>query len=182
MKKVYEISCEMCSDLYPLVVDEIATLDSREAVLHHRKTCEHCAKQYEETTLHIVYEVDDRKVIRGMKKRLYLIGLCIVVLGALLGIGLTNTMGMFYNFMLMPIVGGIGYVVVRKKWYRIEGALFLIAYLWSFVRLAFEGVFSDGIAIGDFMAPMVYAVIYVILALLGVLIAKLLLFGLGKEG
>lgn len=179
--KEYEISCEICSDLYPLVFDEIASTDSTNAVKNHLTHCEHCAKQYGEATVLHECKIDDEKVIHSIRKKLYLVGLCIVVLGALIGIGLTNTMGMFYNFMLMPIVGGVSYMVMKHYWYYTEIALFLISYVWTLIWHIAEGAFIDGISFSDFYAPVVFSVVYVGLAMVGVIIAMLLVYGLRKE-
>ena len=42
---MYEISCEMCRDLIPLVEDGVASADSRAAVEHHLQTCPVCNGQ-----------------------------------------------------------------------------------------------------------------------------------------
>lgn len=39
---MYEISCEMCMDLIPLVLDGVASADSRTAVEHHAAGCQCC--------------------------------------------------------------------------------------------------------------------------------------------
>lgn len=38
---------------------------------------------------------------------MYLIGILLILIGDLFGIGLSNSMGMFYNFIIMPIIGGL---------------------------------------------------------------------------
>ena len=38
-----------------------------------------------------------------------------IILGSFIGVGISESEWMFYNVIIMPIVGGIGYFIFRKK-------------------------------------------------------------------
>ena len=59
-----KISCDICLDLIPLVEDDIASEDSRIAVIEHIKECESCRSYYSGKNLSIP-EMDDERVIKN---------------------------------------------------------------------------------------------------------------------
>ena len=38
-----------------------------------------------------------------------------IILGSFIGVGISESEWMFYNIVIMPIVGGVGYFIFRKK-------------------------------------------------------------------
>lgn len=176
-----KISCDVCLDLIPLVHDRVASDDSTNLVYEHIKTCESCRAEFENTDLPDEKIIDDKKIIKSIKKNLFLTSSVFIVFGALLGVYLSNSMGMFYNFLIMPIVGACGYLVFKNRWYFTPIGIFIISYIWLFLQNIFDGVLSHGFSMEIFTMPMFFSVIYTGLVMLGALIAALIKFGFRKE-
>lgn len=64
------LNCNMVQDLIPLVVDEVCSTESREAVLEHIKTCETCKKIYENAQLLPTFEIsaEETAIQKSVKK------------------------------------------------------------------------------------------------------------------
>ena len=90
---------------------------------------------------------------------------------------LSNSMGMFYNFLIMPIIGGVSVIVFKKKWYLTPIAIFLLSYLWPTIM----EIVSNGFEWIFLYSGLYYSTIYTILVFLGVIIAKLLKITFKKE-
>ena len=58
--------------------------------------------------------IRDTKVLSAIKRSIFITQIAVLVVGAIIGIGLTGTMGMFYNFMIMPIIGIISFITLKK--------------------------------------------------------------------
>ena len=171
-----KISCDICVDLIPLVKDEVASEDSKHAVLEHIKSCENCRKLYGEE---MIFEKSDAKIISKIKNHLIKISLVIITLGVLLGISISANQFMFYNILIMPIIGGIAYFSLKKKALYACVSVFVIVYLrWLYDSLgyALKGDFMQA-----FVPPFWWAFIYFGLMMFGVLISALLCFGFRKE-
>lgn len=175
------ISCDVCLDLIPLVHDRIASDDSTNLVYEHIKTCESCRAEFENADLPDEILIDDKKIMTSIKKSLLLTSSVFIVFGALLGVYLSNSMGMFYNFLIMPIVGACGYLVFKKRWYYTPIGIFIISYIWLFLQNIFDGALLHGFSMEIFTMPMFFSVIYTGLVMLGTLIGALIKFGLRKE-
>jgi hypothetical protein len=118
----------------------------------------------------------DKKIIFDIKRSVYISQIVILALGAVLGIALSSSMGMFYNFIIMPIIGGIALLVFKKKWVLAAIGIFVVTYLWQTILLMAENGFSlTGLTVGLY-----YSVIYAILVVLGAVIAGLLKFAFEK--
>lgn len=105
---MYEISCEMCMDLLPLVRDGAASRDSREAVEHHLKTCAACRTMSEGET---PPEGDEQKALTKIAGKLRMFGLVLLGLGLLLGICLTERMISGLSAVFVVIVFLIGWLL-----------------------------------------------------------------------
>ena len=171
-----KISCDICIDLIPLVKDEVASDDSKNAVLQHIKSCEKCSKLYGEE---INFEESDKKIVSKIKRGFTGIISLVIVLGVLIGIILSGDQYMFYNILIMPAIGALGYILLKKKSSYILLGVFVAIYLrWLYdsFAYAFTGNFMQA-----FIGPLWWAIIYVGFAALGVLIAFLLDFGFRRE-
>ncbi|MBR5265268.1 MAG: zf-HC2 domain-containing protein [Clostridia bacterium] len=171
-----KISCDMCLDLMPLVCDGVASEDSARAVLEHIEECEICREIYNSGGQTAVS--DDKKVLGNMKNQLRMAGFFVLVLGAAVGAMLTNSQNVFYNFMIMPLLGALGYFVMRKKWHLLLPLIFSISFVCTFfVCLIWEKC--------DFMTAVMsggmYSLIYTMLSSVGVVIGALLHFALKKD-
>ena len=171
-----KLSCNMCIDLMPLVKDEVASEDSKKAVEEHIKTCESCRKLFGEE---VVFEDSDSHIIAKIKKNLTRILVIIIALGILFGISLSASSFMFYNVLIMPVIGAVSYFAFKKKSLFLCLAIFIIVYLrWVYDSI---GYVIEGSLVQAFLPPLFWALIYLGLTVLGVVIAFLLCFGFGKE-
>lgn len=178
-----KISCDICLDLIPLVQDNIASEDSKIAVKEHVKKCKSCSEFYNDDNIEIEeYKMDDKRVLNKIKKQMYFIGIITVVLGAILGVALTDGIGMFYNILIMPTIGAIGYFALEKKSYYVPITLFGFVYIWLLIKFAIEGMFSYAPFIEAILNPAYWALIYSGLCVLGIIIGFLLKIAFRKEG
>ena len=53
--------------------------------------------------------------LRQCAKAFFFVGMALLLIGAAVGVALTDSMSMFYNFILMPGVGMLGYWLFRGK-------------------------------------------------------------------
>jgi hypothetical protein len=173
------IPCNVILDLIPLVKDGVASDDSNIIVNEHIKACTSCKSEFE--TLDVINPIQssikDKKIISAMKRNIFVTQIIILIAGGFLGVALSNSMGMFYNFMIMPIVGGVSVVALKRKWYLTPIVIFIVSYLWTtiseLVLNGFEWIFLYN--------GLYYGTIYTVLVLLGVLIAMLFKITFKKE-
>ena len=174
-----EISCDVCLDLIPLVKDNVASQASKTFVEEHIEKCEECRVLYNSFENEEIV-MDDKNVIKKIKKQIFVFGLIIIVVASMLGLALSETMGMFYNILIMPAIGILGYLVLKNKSYYVLGALFIFSYVWLFIKYIGEGMLDQGL-IDLITIPIYWAVIYAGLCGLGLFIGFLLKYAFGKE-
>lgn len=174
------LTCDMCLDLMPLVKDGIASEDSKAAVKAHLKTCPNCSALNQGEEIEIK-NINDQRVLEKIRKRLYISALAIAFIGALIGLALTGGAGLFYNILLMPFVGIVGYFALRKKWYYLPISLFFLSFIWLFITFVFQGILEETTLLNALLAPANWALIYSGLAVLGIIIGKLLSIAFRKE-
>lgn len=174
------ISCDVILDLIPLVKDGVASDDSTIIVNEHIKSCESCKTEFEifESTNIEQPVIKDEKIISAIKRSIFITQLTILAAGAIIGVALSNSMGMFYNFIIMPLIGCIGFTVLKRKWYLTPLAIFILTYLWQTIM----GIVSGGFNWIALYIGLYYSIIYTMLVCLGVIIAMLLKFAFKKEG
>ena len=171
-----KITCDMCIDLMPLVLDGLASEDSRNAVMEHIASCENCRAMFDGQALPQIQ--DDKGVLLTIKSQLRMAGLFVLILGAAVGAMLTNSQNVFYNFMIMPVLGCLGYVVMRKKWYFMLPLIFIT----SFVSTFFVCLLSEKCGFETaVMSAGMYSLIYTALSCVGIVIGALLHFALMKD-
>ncbi|MFF2484149.1 zf-HC2 domain-containing protein [Paenibacillus sp. NPDC058071] len=179
------ISCGICRDLIPLVQDGVAGNDSTDAVMAHIAGCPDCSLEFGGISdARSVLEgsgLDDGKIMRSIRKHMFLIALAFLGCGTLFGISLTNTFGMFYNLLIMPFLGGFGYMVLRQRWYLAVGGILLLTYIWQIGWLLKEGGLTKSWHLDFFSVPLWFSLGYCGLSILGVLIAALLHYAFRKE-
>lgn len=173
------ISCNVILDLIPLVKDGIASHDSTIIINEHIKSCESCKAEFEifESTRIEQPLIKDEKIIFAIKRSIFITQMIILMTGAIIGVALSNSMGMFYNFIIMPLIGGIGLTAFKKKWYLSPLAIFVLTYLWQTIMGIVSGGF-DWIALSS---GLFYSTIYTILVCLGVIVVMLFKFAFRKE-
>ena len=175
-----KISCEVCLDLIPLVKDNVASEDSMNLVQKHIQECESCKNEFN-SEVDIPPEMNDRRVLQKIKNQIFLAMLIIIIIGALVGIGLTEGPGLFYNIIIMPLVGALAYLVLDKKTYYFPVGLFILTYFWTLIKYILDGSFANNRILDILPAPVFWSFIYSGLALLGIVIAFLLKFAFRKE-
>lgn len=162
-----DISCDVCCDLIPLVLDDAASPDSRSLVAQHVKQCESCRVLMGELKPGGA-EMDEKKIVRKIKKGMFLVCLAIVVAGASLGVAFSNSADAFYNIVIMPLLGVLCYALARKKALLLPPAVFVL----GMVTLTIRDCLSDALY---------WSVIYAALCTVGVLIGALLHYAFKKE-
>ena len=104
-----------------------------------------------------------------------------IILGSFIGVGISESEWMFYNVIIMPIVGGIGYFIFRKKSYIVPISIFILTYVWDFIKYIIERQTSQMSWKEILIVPAVWANIYTGLCVLGILIGFLLYIAFKKE-
>lgn len=171
------IGCGACRDLLPLVEDGVASEESRQLVEEHLQGCERCRREAGKTVpIGEQAENPPDSVLRQLRRRLLLWGGLLVFAGCVCGILLTYSVGMFYNFLLMPAAGAVSLLLFGKKGLLAAPAVGLAAFLWMGGR-----TLAEGGKLSEFAADWPYAVIYALLCLLGAAAAALLRFAFRKE-
>lgn len=171
------ISCDVIQDLIPLVKDGVASIQSEELVQEHISSCESCRYEYESMYTQKSSEaVDDKKILASIRKSIFVMGLIILIAGSFMGVAISNTNDIFYNFIIMPAIGAVSCIALKKKWFVVPACVFVLSYLWYFMKYAME----RGFVLDIVATPLFFSIIFSILILIGVAIAKLLRYAFGK--
>lgn len=166
-----EISCDICRDLLPLVKDGIASQDSVNAVMAHLESCEECRNLF--GTAGSSISPQESAVSRVMHRmRLFLAML--LMFGILFGLSLTAGSNLFYNVVLMPSIGAVGYYLFRWK------ALYILPLVLSGTH-AVTNFLGMGNEVLDGYSLLLWSLLYSLFAVLGAIIAWLLHFVFRKE-
>lgn len=185
-----KISCDICMDLIPLVKDNVASEDSYNAVMTHIHGCDECRELFSQMEIENTIQnknisknekMNDKKIISKIKNQLILVAITLVVIGSFIGVILTESQFMFYNILIMPIIGSLSYFTLRRKSYLVVIAMFIFTYLYHFIKYIMEGLFDKSQIASFITAPAMWASIYSGLCALGVLIAFLLYIAFRKE-
>lgn len=170
----HEIGCDICRDLLPLVEDGVASEESRAAVEAHLRGCPACrALRNGEAPP----PPDGRELLRRVRRQARGVLLIALLAGILFGLELTEGVDMFYNSLLMPALGAVGYLVYRwKALWRMPLLLLALCGVVALLKLL------RGVAVIDAASLLVWTGIYCPFVLAGVLIAGLLHFAFKKEG
>lgn len=174
-----KISCDVCMDLLPLVKDDVASEDSKVLVQNHIKECKNCqdiSKSFEKMP-----KMNEEKIIKKIKKQLFTIAIIIISLGGLVGLALSESMGMFYNILIMPAIGTIGYFTLKRKAYLVPLTLLVFSYIWLLVKYIAEGMFIETPIFYGLTIPLYWGMIYSGLSVLGILIGYLFHIAFRKE-
>ncbi len=168
-----EITCDICMDLMPLVQDGIASEDSRLAVERHVQSCENCRALYDGQ---VQPSADGTQIWMKFQRKLRFSTAMVMMLGIFFGLGLTASSEMFYNSLLMPVIGVLGYIVLRWKAVYMVPILLLFANGLSFLFSVMLGVNEL-----DLLSRIMWTFIYSIFVWVGIVIAGLLHFAFRKE-
>jgi hypothetical protein len=175
-----QISCDVCLDLMPLVKDGIASEESCSLVMSHIEGCEHCANAYGRTKA-VNVGMDDAIVLTKLKKQFALFLLSVIFAGTLIGMALSDGMGMFYNAIIMPVIGGFGYMLLRKNAYLIPIGLFLFSFIWVSIREIAKGFLTYSPTSNLLIMSAWWSAIFAAFTAIGALIGWLLHYAFKKE-
>ena len=168
-----EITCDLCMDLMPLVKDGVASEDSVAAVRNHIASCENCRALFSGDA---PPPVDTAKSFEKFYRRLQLFSAMVMMFGIFFGLSLTAGSGIFYNTIIMPVIGILGYVIFRKRaLYFVPILLFVTHFVTNLLGLV------RGVEHLDLYSLLMWTFLYSIFALLGVIVAWLLHFAFRKE-
>lgn len=176
-----KISCDTCLDLMPLVEDGIASKDSCLLVDEHIKTCESCKKLFMSADSS-ERQMNDKIIVGKIKKQLSYLILVVILIGAVLGMMITNSMNMFYNALIMPLIGGLEFYVLRKNTAWLTGGLFLFTSIWQFLQFYIVDGVPTGSSVLDLaVGSLFYSVIYTFFSIIGIVIAMLLEYAFRRD-
>lgn len=172
-----KVTCEVILDLIPLVRDGAASLDSEKLVQEHIERCKQCQREFNNhQPAASELTMKDEEVIFRIQRSLFIMQIAFLFTGALIGIMFTNTVNMFYNFLIMPLVGAASFFILKRKLYLALAAVFLLSFLWQVVSGVIAGEFVFALPVNSLF----YSVIYTFLAGLGAAIAFLFKFAFKK--
>ena len=165
------ITCEMCMDLMPLVHDGVASPDSAAAVEAHIQSCPDCRALYEGQR---PAPGGSEGMMKKIRKQSQIFSAMVLMFGVLFGLMLTAGNGIFYNALIMPAIGAIGYYLFRwHGLYRIPGLLLVTHLVTNYLGM--------GEMVLDLRSVLLWTGLYSLFALVGFVIAALLHFALKKE-
>lgn len=167
------LKCEVIEDLIPLVKDGVASQESERLVMEHIQTCDNCRKEYDSINSAKKSQKNgpkDEFIVKKIKQRLFLLQSTVLVAGAILGAALTGTMGMFYNILLMPILGALCFFTLKQSWYLGVTGIFILSYLYQLIK----GSILEGFKLEWLAGAAFYSGIYLAFILAGVIIGGLL--------
>ena len=168
-----EISCNVCMDLIPVVQDGIASEESREAVEQHISKCEACAACYSKAVPPVA---NTDKLMADIRRKVQFFWVMLLMFGIFFGLGLTASSELFYNSLIMPIVGIFGYVIFRWKAVYAVPLLLLVTNVVSFILNVFRGIEEIGM-----ISRVMWTGIYSIFVVVGIVIAGLIHYAFRKE-
>ncbi|MGL4819580.1 MAG: zf-HC2 domain-containing protein, partial [Bacilli bacterium] len=118
------VSCDVCLDLIAVVKDGAASDESVKLVQKHLETRPECRLIYETWTPERANETDDARTLQRLRSQMYMFGFVVLAIGSFVGITLTDSMTMFYNIMIMPAIGSIAYLTLKKRWWMVIPVLY----------------------------------------------------------
>lgn len=172
-----QITCDICRDLLPLVKDGVASADSEEAVRKHISGCGDCALLFDGKFVPAIEPSESPKALLRVKRWLSGVYAALMLLTLYFGFSLTAGSEVFYNCLIMPVVGVFGYLAFRWRAVYTVPVILLIVGIFTNAL----GFFNfDGAEVLDLMSLILWIIIYALFALSGIIIAMLLRFAFGK--
>ena len=182
-------TCGVVRDLLPLYLENMASEDSVELINRHLHECELCRAEHERLTspppnmetMETMPEKEKKGAWKKVRKKLLskvrLLCLFVVAIGVFVGTGLTYGENLFYNTVIMPVVGALAYWVFRWRATYVTPIIVMGTQLISFVVLLIMGDSS----VTDPYSTFVFSLIYSALAVVGVVVVGLISVTLGRE-
>ena len=126
------MTCDIVRDLMPLVADGVASEDSERAVARHLQTCRECRELWDKTQASRppvpapISTAEEKKILTYLRRRYALFGALLIMIGASAGVMMIDSDLQFHNFILMPLVGALGYLCFKRKALLLPVAVFLM--------------------------------------------------------
>lgn len=176
------VDCDVIKDLIPLVNDDVASEESKKMVGLH---CESCSDCRELLSNKIGYQPKDEKIIKALKKSIFTTQLAVGSIGILIGIWFTGSQNTLYNFYIMPFVGVLAYLALRKRSLYVPLFIIVLTELVQLVKALpylesglVENLHTLGVVL---YGALFYAIIYALLSASGIAISFLLSYALRRD-
>ena len=179
-----KISCEVCLDLMPLIKDDVASNDSKTLVLEHIAECENCKILYESTCEKNKISSDEKRITKNIRKNILFFTITLLLMGFSWAMILMDTMNKFYNSLIIPAIGLLGYLLLKNKAYYSVLAVALPTFIFDFIYcwndMGKLNSLIEKIKISA-MKGLFYGLIYTFFCCIGVLIGWLFSYAFKKE-
>lgn len=170
------ITCDVCRDLLPLVKDGVASADSEAVVRRHISECSECEMLFDGKLVPAVEPSESPKALMRVKHRLTGVYTALMMLGIYFGLSLTASEDLFFNCLIMPIVGVFGYLAFRWK------SLYTVPVILLIVQTVINALgFLRGEERLDFLDLLIWVFIYSLFALGGIIAVMFFGFAFGKR-
>ena len=176
--------CKIVSDLLPLYSENLVCEETEEFVKNHLSECDACKKEFEslqngddlkeafneETTKPVEDIKPFKKIMKKMNLQVHSISYLLIIFFIFFGFLSMNSV--FYNSLIMPIVGAFGYIIFRfRAFYKLPILLLVINFLaciFKFAEVELYDIFF-------------WTAIFTAFVFVGIIIAYLIHFALRKE-
>ncbi len=135
--------CNLVRDLLALYAEGLLSAESSEFVKEHLQTCKACRAELAELEKGTEFEEKTPKLIpcdgvftavqKKLRLRIQFFLAMLLLPGIFWGFGLMMGDDLFYNMVIMPLVGVLGYIVFRKKAFYIMPVMLLVAHVAYFL-------------------------------------------------
>lgn len=177
--------CKIVSDLLPLYVEDMVNIETSEFIKEHLEKCESCKAEFEslkngEDLKELFNEEKEKqedikpfkKIMKKMNLQVHSISYLLIVFFIFFGFLSMDSANVFYNSLIMPIVGVFGYIIFRlKAFYKLPILLLVINFFASLFNLADV----------EMLDIFFWTAIFTAFVFVGILIAFLIHFSFRKE-
>lgn len=129
----FDISCEVCRDLMPLVRDGVASADSEALVRAHTERCGGCRTMLESETPPSTACRTMRGYCAGCAGGCWRKSVLFALVGVLGALWLTSRAGDVYLAWWLPLVGAACYYVLRRRCWLVPAAAAAFVLLYFFI-------------------------------------------------
>lgn len=176
------VDCDVIKDLIPLVNDDVASEASKKIVDDHCERCSDCRGLLGGERGR---PPEDDRIIRALKKSVLTTQIALLAAGILMGIWLTGSSNTLYNFYIMPLVGALAYLALRKKGFYVPLFIIILTELLQMLKAIpylDAGPVQNLQVLGIiFRSNLLYALIYALLSATGMAVAFLLIYAFRRE-
>lgn len=170
-----KISCDVIQDLLPLVQDGIASEASQRLVEEHLAQCELCSGNVLEKPV----QIEDPQILNKIRKKFSQYAFLIITSGGLIGASLSYSFEFLNNILLMPLMGALCAIFLKKQWFRGVIAILGVCYICMIMIVCYQESYTSLFSV--LTSPLFFLAAYAILLIIGVIIGRLLRFALKGE-